>query len=452
MKKVHIAVDFGGGSGRVMAAEMIDGVPQFTEIHRFANNPVTLHGIMYWDFPALYREMIQGLRSAVAMGLHILSVGIDTWGVDFGLLDKEGNLLSNPECYRSESINGVVDEFFADGITPQEHYAQAGIQIMDINSVFRLKRMMRTRRSMISAASTLLFMPDLFSYFLTAEANVEYTIATTSGLIDAQTRAWNWELIQRCGLPKHLFGRIVQPGTIRGYIQPDVLRTLGIDYEVPVVAVGSHDTASAVYASQCSFDDDGTAFLSSGTWSLLGVSLQQPILSEAAREAGFTNEGGVGNQIRFLQNITGLWILQCLRREWESKGLNVDYEHLISSGEASDCRSVIDVDDTMFHSPHSMIAAIDTYCARNKMAQPTNQGDYMRCVMQSLANRYKKGIDCINELLPKPVRKIKVIGGGGRNRLLNDLTAQATGLIVECGTVEATAVGNVLVQAKALEK
>ena len=448
MKEAFIAVDFGGGSGRVMAGTVSGHALALHEVRRFENRQVKLGTHTYWNFLSLFDEMVRGLADAVAAGYKIRSIGIDTWGVDFGFIDSKGNLLGNPICYRDEAVAGAADELFAQGITPERHYGEAGIQIMDINSVFRLAKTFRTEPDIINAASRLLFTPDLFSYFLTGTANNEYTIASTSGLLDARTRSWNMSLIRQAGLPEHLFGEIVMPGTVRGKLTEDIKARIGIDYDVEVVAVGSHDTASAVYCVGGDYATSRTAYLSSGTWSLLGATIDEPILTEEARQSGFTNEGAVGGKIRFLQNITGLWILQSLMGQWKEQGLPVDYATLLSAAEAAQIDSVIDVDDHVFHSPRSMSEAIATYCREHSMKEPNGQGEYVRCVLQSLAARYKKGIDGLNKLLPQPVERLQIIGGGSRNGLLNRLTSEATGLEVVAGPVEATAIGNILLQAQ----
>lgn len=448
MRHAYIAVDFGGGSGRVIAGSIDRGQLTLTEIHRFPNRQIQMGGHTYWDFLALFGEMTTGLRKAVESGYRIVSIGIDTWGVDFGFIDDRGHLLSNPICYRDKDVDGAAEEFFSKHQSPEKHYSEAGIQIMDINSVFRLCRMKETAPAIINAAHRLLFIPDLFSFFLTGTACNEYTIASTSGLLDAQRRDWNRDLINECGLPQHIFGPIVQPGEIRGHLTDDVKRLIGADYDIPVVAIGSHDTASAVFAVAGTYETDRTAYLSSGTWSLLGVALDQPILTPQARAAGFTNEGGVDGKIRFLQNITGLWILQSLIAQWNALGLPTDYEHLISEAERATFSGTIDVDHPSFHSPSSMSEAIDSYCTAHGMTHPSTQGEYVRCVLQSLAMRYKKGIDGMNAILPHPIRRLQIIGGGSKNRLLNELTRRATGLEVAAGPVEATAIGNILVQAR----
>lgn len=448
MKRAYIAVDLGGGSGRVIAGTVAGDTLHLDEIYRFTNRQVRLGGHIYWNFLSLFDAMTTGLRKTVEAGYQIESIGIDTWGVDFGLIDPQGNLLGNPVCYRDPGVKGCAADFFNEYCTETEHYAESGIQIMDINSAFRLVKMLHTAPEMLKAADRILFTPDLFSYFLTGKANNEYTIATTSGLIDARTRSWNRKLIKRCNLPERIFGEIVMPGTVRGHLTEDFRQQIGVDYDIPVIAVGSHDTASAVYATGRNYANDRTAYLSSGTWSLLGVTLEQPILSEEAHKAGFTNEGGIDGSIRFLQNITGLWILQQLIGQWTEKGLPTDYPTLLSEAEKADITTTIDVDDPTFHSPASMIGAITDYCTKQRQRAPQTQGEFVKVVIRSLATRYRKGIEGLNSLLPYPIERLQIIGGGSRNSLLNKLTAEATGLELISGPVEATAIGNILLQAK----
>lgn len=446
---MNIAVDFGAGSGRVMAGRVDgDGVMHITELHRFANRRVQLGHHIYWDFPALFAEMMEGLRKAAMTGERIDSIGIDTWGVDFGLIDRAGCLLGNPVCYRDPATAGYPERL-AQIDSPAAHYGEAGIQVMEINTVYRLMAMNDEQPQMLGAAASLLFMPDLFSYFLTGNPNVEYTIASTSELIDARSRNWNFGLIRRLGLSEGLFGPIVMPGHVRGCLTDAVKEQLGIDYDVPVVAVGSHDTASAVYASAASTRPSDTAYLSSGTWSLLGVLLDSPMLTEQARQAGFTNEGGVGGKIRFLQNITGLWILQRLVEEWRRQGLTCDYPSLIAQAEQAVTDAVIDVDSPVFANPSDMQEAIGDYCRAHHLAVPQSQGEVVRVVLESLACRYARGIKALNELLPAPVTRLNIIGGGSLNKLLNALTAKAAGVEVVAGPVEATAIGSLLLQAEA---
>lgn len=449
MNDTYLAIDFGAGSGRVIAGQIKDGQLCMQELHRFGNRQIKLGGHIYWDFLSLFEEMKAGIRQAVQQGCHIRSIGIDTWGVDYGLIDPAGHLMGNPQCYRDPCTEGMPEAFFQN-LSPEEHYRESGIQVMPINTLFQLLALQRENPGRLERADRLLFMPDLFSYFLTGNSDNEYCIASTSELLDASTRTWNWPLIDRLGLPRRLFGRIILPGTSRGRVLPEVAAELGLPQETEVIAVGSHDTASALFAvpfppgraSRC-------AFLSSGTWSLLGVELEQPILTEEARLAGFTNEGCVGGHIKFLQNITGLWILQRLMKQWEAEGADTSYDTLLGAAAGSTCPALIDVDDSRFANPADMQQAIDGYCRETGQQVPDTKGDHVMCVLRSLAARYKKGIDGLNSLLPHPVEQLHIIGGGCRNRLLNRLTEEATGLPVIAGPVEATAIGNILMQALA---
>jgi len=441
----YLAIDFGGGSGRVMAGTISGKTLRIEEVHRFSNRQVSLGGHVYWDFPALFQDMKEGMRLAVQKGYDIRSIAIDTWGVDFGLIDKNGNLLGNPVCYRDPRTDGLPERIFSPRAL-SAHYAEAGIQVMSINTLYQLCSMNLRGDSALAVADRLLFMPDLFSYYLTGEAANEYCIASTSELLDARTRSWNFPLIDSLGLPRRLFGPIIMPGTVRGKLLPAICSEIGLKNPVNVVAAGSHDTASAVFAVPES-DGKTRAYLSSGTWSLLGVELDSPVLTEEARAAGFTNEGGVGGKIRFLQNITGLWMLQRLIAQWKEQGLPTGYEFLVSEAEKSSFSTIVDVDDKMFQNPPDMQAAISHFCKERGNDAPATQGECVRCVLLSLAMRYKRGIEQLNKLIPKPVEQLNIVGGGCRNRLLNQLAAEATGLPVVAGPVEATAIGNILVQA-----
>ena len=447
--KVYLAADFGGGSGRLIAGWFEDERLCIEEVHRFGNRQVRLGDRLYWDFPALFEDLKDGLKRAAAKGYDVESIGIDTWGVDFGLIDRDGCLLGNPVCYRDSRTKGVLDEVFKT-LDATEHYTTTGIQVMEINTLAQLVSMKGSAQ--LEAAHRLLFMPDLFSYFLTGVANNEYCIASTSELLDARSRNWSWETIRALGLPEHIFGEIVMPGTVRGYLREDIASETGLG-RVKVVAVASHDTASAVAAVPgllSSGEEQGlAAFLSSGTWSLLGVLLPQPILSEEARQASFTNEGGVDGSIRFLQNITGLWLLQRLMAEWAEQGDKQSFGVLLPAAEATCIDAIIPVADEAFMNPPSMEEAIKAYCRESGQAVPQTKAELTRCVLQSLAEKYREAIAHLNTLLLRPVSRLHIIGGGSQNQLLNRLTAEATGLEVVAGPVEATAMGNILVQAKA---
>lgn len=445
MSKVYLAADFGGGSGRVIAGWLEDGKLTMEETHRFGNRQVRLGDHVYWDFPALFEDMKAGLKKAASKGYEVESIGVDTWGVDFGLIDRDGQLLGNPVCYRDARTAGMTEKLF-ETLNPTEHYATTGIQVMEINTLAQLLSIKGTVQ--LEAAEHLLFMPDLFSYFLTGKATNEYCIASTSELLDAKRREWSWETIEALGLPKRIFGDIVMPGTVRGELRKDIAEETGLK-DVKVIAVGSHDTASAVAAVPAIEGDGPVAFLSSGTWSLLGIELPEPILTEEARQAEFTNEGGVGGRIRFLQNITGLWILQRLMAEWKERGEEQTFGELLPAAAQASISSIIPVADAAFTNPPSMEKAISDYCKQSNQPVPQTKGEFVRCLFQSLAKKYKDAIEGVNGLLPESLKRLHIIGGGSQNGLLNQFTADALGIPVWAGPVEATAMGNILVQAMA---
>ena len=444
-RNTYLAVDFGGGSGRVIAGSLLQGKLELEEIHRFTNRQVKLGNHVYWDFPALFEDMKTGLKLAAQKGYHVKGIGIDTWGVDFGLIDKKGNLLGNPVCYRDARTDGMPDKVFQI-LDAQKHYACTGIQVMPINTLFQLYSMKQNQDAQLEVARQLLFMPDLFSYFLTGVANNEYCIASTSELLNAKSRNWSFDTIHSLDLPEHLFGKIILPGTIRGTLKEDIARETGLG-AVDVIAVGSHDTASAVAAVPAA--ESPIAFLSSGTWSLLGVEVDEPILTEEARKAQFTNEGGVDGKIRFLQNITGLWILQRLMSEWKACGEEQDYDIIIPQAAEAEIDTIIPVDDTIFMNPENMENALIHYCRNHALQIPQNKAETVRCVLQSLAFRYRLAVEQLNRCLPAPIRQLNIIGGGSQNKLLNQLTADELGIPVYAGPVEATAMGNILTQAMA---
>lgn len=444
-KNTYLAADFGGGSGRIIAGFLHQGKLELEEVHRFPNRQVKLGNHIYWDFPALFEDMKTGLKLAAQKGYDIKGIGIDTWGVDFGLIDKNGNLLGNPVCYRDARTDGMPAEVFKI-LDEQQHYTDTGIQVMAINTLFQLYSMKLNQDLQLDVARQLLFMPDLFSYFLTGVANNEYCIASTSELLDARQRNWSASTIRTLGLPEHLFGEIIFPGTIRGTLKEDITREIGLG-SVDVIAVGSHDTASAVAAVPAT--EYPIAFLSSGTWSLLGVEVDEPILTEEARQAQFTNEGGVGGRIRFLQNITGLWILQRLMSEWKARGEEQDYDIIIPQAAEAEIDTIIPVDDAIFMNPENMETALIGYCREHKLQTPRNKAEMVKCVLQSLAFKYRQAVEQLNRCLPSPIHQLNIIGGGSQNKLLNQLTADELGIPVYAGPVEATAIGNILTQAMA---
>jgi rhamnulokinase len=446
----YLAADFGAGSGRVIAGSLRHNRLEMREVHRFANCRVQLGKHIYWDFPMLFSQMLEGLRKAAHMFDDIVSVGIDTWGVDFGLVDHNGNLLGLPVSYRDDStapFPGRLQEM----IPARRLYEESGLQPLAINSVYRLMAMQSEDDPKLSVAKHLLFMPDLLAYYLCGVAANEYTIASTSQLLDVRTRTWNLDLIAQLGLPSHIFCPIVKPGTVLGNIMPHIAEHTGLPADTKVVAVGGHDTACAVHAAASTphYTPGDTAFLSSGTWSLLGVELPAPVTTQEAELAGFSNEGGTCNRIHFLQNITGLWIMQRLSDEWKAMGLEHSHAALAQMAADSSCTTTIDVDDPIFANPVSMNKAISDYCKTHSLPVPHTQADITRCVLLSLAQRYGKGIQGLNSLITHPIKHLHIIGGGSRNELLNKLTEQAAGVNVTAGPAEATAIGNILLQAQA---
>ena len=445
IKHTYLAADFGGGSGRIIAGFLLNDRLELEEIYRFSNRQVKLGNHIYWDFPALFEDMKTGLKLAAQKGYAVKGIGIDTWGVDFGLIDKHGNLLGNPVCYRDARTEECRQKYLK-CMDEHRHYAETGIQSDAYQyAVSTLQHEAKSRCTVGSCPATFIHARSL-QLFPDRVANNEYCIASTSELLNAKSRNWSFDTIHSLGLPEHLFGKIILPGTIRGTLKEDIARETGLG-AVDVIAVGSHDTASAVAAVPAA--ESPIAFLSSGTWSLLGVEVDEPILTEEARKAQFTNEGGVDGKIRFLQNITGLWILQRLMSEWKACGEEQDYDIIIPQAAEAEIDTIIPVDDTIFMNPENMENALIHYCRNHALQIPQNKAETVRCVLQSLAFRYRLAVEQLNRCLPAPIRQLNIIGGGSQNKLLNQLTADELGIPVYAGPVEATAMGNILTQAMA---
>ena len=440
--KRYIAADFGAGSGRVIVGSWLAATNeiQLEEIHRFENNQKMIDGHLRWDFYALFNELKTGLKKAFAKyGNEIESIGIDTWGVDYGLLDKDGKLISTPVCYRDDRTKGMLELAFQK-LPKEEFFQRAANQFMEINTAFQLLSSV----SELQQAEKLLFMPDLFNYFLTGKCCNEFTISSTSQLLNSLTHQWDDVIFDRLGLPKRLMQNIVYPGTVIGRLTDELAEEVGGNANV--VAVGSHDTASAVASISDASDD--WAFISSGTWSLMGTPTKEPIISQEAFDAAFTNEGMTDGRIRFLKNITGLWLIQQLVKEWEQEGYKCDYSDLVKEAEQSTLSSYFDVDDASFMNPEKMSEAIVAYLKERNENVPVTKGDFMRCICISLAKKYAEVKAQMEGCTNKKINKIYIVGGGSRNQLLNRLTAEFTGCEVVRGEVEATAMGNILVQMK----
>jgi len=438
-----LAFDLGAESGRGLVGAFDGERLGLDVVHRFANGAVQTLDTLHWDVLRLWSEMLAGLRKAGAEHRDLASVGIDTWGVDFALLGRGGALLGNPRHYRDPHTEGTMEAAFE--LVPRaEIFRQTGIQFMRFNSLFQLLALKRDRSPLLDAAETMLFIPDLFHYWLTGIKANEYTDASTSQLIDAHTRGWSIDLVRRFGFPDRILGTLVPPGTVLGPLRPSVATQVGVA-GLPVIAPATHDTAAAVAAVPAT--GDSWAYISSGTWSLMGVETRQPLTDDRALRVNFTNEGGVGGTIRLLKNIMGLWLVQECRRAWQHAGKDYSYEELMRRAEsARPFLSVVDPDDATFLLPASMPAAIADCCRKTRQEVPEEPGAVVRCALEALALRYRYVLERLEELVGKRLGAIHVVGGGSQNTLLCQLTADACNRPVVAGPVEATAIGNVLVQ------
>jgi rhamnulokinase len=446
------AVDLGASSGRVIvgqvAARSETAQLRLHQVHRFANNPVSAGGMLQWDILRLHAEALAGLRKA-DREFGLASAGIDSWGVDFGLLDSDGALLGNPVHYRDARTAGTVDRLLA-RIPAAELYAATGIQQLPFNTICQLVAAEGT--SQLAAARTLLLIPDLLAYWLTGSAGAEITNASTTQLLDVRTRSWATSLMDRAKIPRRLFPQLRQPGDTIGVLLPEVAAAARMEIRprpLPLIAVGSHDTASAVASVPAAGGD--FAYISCGTWSLVGVELEHPVLTEASRRANFTNETGIDGTIRYLRNVMGLWLLQESARTWEAAGMPAEETTVLRQARmVPPLRAVIDPDDPTFLSPGDMPSRIAQACEQTGQRPPQNPAETVRCIVDSLALAYRRTIGQLQALSDRQVETVHIVGGGARNALLCQLTADACGLPVIAGPVEATALGNILVQARAM--
>lgn len=422
-----------------MLARFHSGVVTLEEIHRFANEPVRENGSLYWDILRLWLEMTRALARVSSLSLD--SIGVDAWGCDFALLGERGNLLENPRHYRDTRTDGMMDQVMA-RVSRERIYAETGVQFLPFNTLYQLYAAAQHTPKLIDAATSLVSIPDLLNYWLTGHVRAELTNATTTQFVDVRSRAWATELLSDLDLPTRLLPELVEPGAVIGGLLPSVSRDL---QGTPVVVPGCHDTASAVASVRVSGD---TAFLSSGTWSLLGVELDQPIVTPKARDLNFTNEGGVCGTTRLLKNIGGLWLLQSCRRSWEASGQHFEYDDLVTAAgnTGPPFRSLIDPDHPSFLHPKNMVESIADYCRQTGQPAPESPPAYVRCILESLALKYRVVLESLESLTGTSIEVIRVVGGGARNRLLNQFTADATGRIVVAGPVEATILGNVAMQ------
>ncbi|MET9803576.1 rhamnulokinase family protein [Streptomyces sp. NPDC006368] len=438
------AVDLGATSGRVIVGRVGQDNLDLTEVHRFPNTPVRLPDGLRWDVLALFQGVLDGLREAARSG-GVASIGVDTWAVDYGLLDADGALLGHPFHYRDTRTDGAAARVWAKA-SPEELYGITGLQHLPFNTVFQLAACEGTAQR--DAARTLLLVPDLLIHWLTGTIGAEETNASTTGLFDARTGTWSKDLLERLALDAGMFPPLRSPGDPAGTLLPHVASYTGLDARTPVTTVASHDTASAIAAVPAT--EPGFAYISCGTWSLAGLELDAPVLNEASRAANFTNERGVDGTIRYLRNIMGMWLLEECRRTWDKENLSTHVPTLLADAfRAQPFASIVDPDSPEFLAPGDMPSRIRDFCARTGQRIPDSQGAVVRCILESLALAHRSTLRQAAELADRDVTRIHLVGGGSRNDLLCQLTADATGLPVVAGPTEATALGNILVQARA---
>lgn len=442
--KDFLAFDFGATSGRAILGQ-VDTTIRLQEMHRFTNPHTELNGRFYWDILHLYRSMIEGMQKTVQAGFANLSgIAIDTWGVDFGLLDRQGRLVSNPVMYRDPRTSGMLEKTFSK-LSRETIYGETGIQFMELNTLFQWVSLIEEKSPLLDAVETLLFTPDLLAYFLTGEKAWEYSIASTSQLMHAKSGSWSDIIFTQLGLNQNWVGQISKPGSILGPLQPSVQTETGLK-PVDVLLTASHDTASAVAAVPAHGED--WAYLSSGTWSLIGIESHEPIITDLSEKYNYTNEGGAGDRIRFLKNVAGMWLLEECRRAWAKAGETVLYEDLIAKALAAPAFACfINPDHPMFVLPDDMPNAIRTFCQKTGQPIPETQGAIVRCIFESLAMKYAQVLFQIREMTNREINRLHIIGGGSKNGLLNQWAANAIGIPVIAGPVEATAIGNIMMQA-----
>ncbi len=436
----YLAFDLGAESGRAVLGRVNSGVISTEEIHRFANVPVEYGGSLHWDVAHLWYEV----RTALSRieGLKLGGIGVDAWGVDYALLGEGGELLQNPYHYRDARTCGVMEQV-CQKISREEIYSTTGIQFMPINTLYQLFAAARDTPELLRAARHLVTIPDLFHYWMTGNPVCEFTNATTTQMVNPMTRSWATTLMDRLQLPSILPAPIVEPGSVVGRLDAGIPKSSSV-VGTPVIAPASHDTGSAVAAISAR---DGTAFLSSGTWSLVGTELDAPIINADAQRLNFTNEGGVCGTTRFLKNVMGLWMLQGCRRAWAAQGHDYEYRELMELAAREPAfTSLVDPDDESFLRPPNMLAAIDQFCARTQQPSPATPGAYVRTVLESLAFRYRVVIASLEQLIGRRIEQVRIIGGGSKNRLLNQFTADALGRRVLAGPAEATSLGNIAIQ------
>ena len=443
-----LAIDLGASNGRAILGILEDKKLTLQEVHRFSNDPVMVNGNLYWDILRLFHEIKQGVLNCVRLGHRdIHSIAVDTWGVDFGLLDGKGNLLGNPYHYRDKRTGGMMEKL-QELISKEELYNTTGIEFMWFNTILQLYSMKRENSTLLNEAKTLLLTPDLLNYFLSGVKTSEYSIASTTQLLDAYAKCWSDKIIDKLDIPRGIFTDIIPSGTIIGELTEELSKELGIQ-NLKVIAVAGHDTQSAIAAVPT--EDEDFAYISCGTWSLMGFESNQPIINEKSMNLSVTNEGGVGGKITVLKNIMGLWLIQECKRHWDNEGQGCTFAELDEKViHAKPFISFVDPDDISFIAPGNMPERIREYCRKTGQPVPETKGEVVRCITQSLALKYRMTLEKLEDLLGRKLPVIHMVGGGIKDKLLCRFTAEATGRSVIAGPIEASSIGNILVQAMAL--
>lgn len=445
-----LAYDFGASSGRAMLGTYDGKKINIEEIHRFSNDPVYVHDTLYWDVLRLFYEMKTGLIEAKKAGHEdIQSIGIDTWGVDFGLIDERGRLLENPVHYRDKRTDGLMDEVW-DIIGKRNLYERTGIQFMQFNSIYQLYAISKNNPELLERADKLLFMPDLLSYFLTGKKISEFSIASTTQMLNSKTGDWDFELLSKLGIPTNILEKVEDSATVIGTLTPSVCYETGLK-PITVTAVAGHDTGSAMISAPA--DTDLFAFLSSGTWSILGSELSSPVVNDLTYKYEYSNEGGINRTARLIKNIMGLWIYQECRRQWNKEGDPVSFDELeMSARKVKPFACLIDVDHLDFYHPGEMPKRVVDFCKRTGQYVPQSRAEIVRCIMESLALKYRYVFDGLCEIVGNRIPKLHMVGGGCKNTMISQFTSNALGIEVTSGPIEATAIGNIVAQLIALKE
>jgi len=443
--KSFLAFDLGATSGRTILGTIENGRLQMRELTRFSNQILQIGNHIHWNIYSLFEHLKEGLVAAKRENVEIASIGIDTWGVDFVLLAEDGSILGTPYAYRDPHTIGMPEKYF-ELISREKVYDLTGIQVMNFNSLYQLFALSQANNSLLKSAKEMLFIPDALAYMLTGNKVVEYTVASTSQILNPRTKKFETELLEKAGVSPTILGEIVMPGHLIGNLKEDLAAESELG-AINVIAVAGHDTASAVAAVPAT--SKNFAYLSSGTWSLMGIEVEEAIINEHTFNLNFTNEGGIEGTTRFLKNITGMWLLEQCLKDWKNEGVTYAYEKLVQmTASVPAFQSFIDPDHVSFANPVCMPTAIADYCRATNQIVPSTHAEFVRCIFESLALKYNYVLGKLRDLAPFPIEKLHVIGGGSKNPLLNQWTANATGVQVIAGPSEATAIGNIMIQAK----